>query len=107
MVEDRAIERVGRGGEAAGDLAIAVARPRVAARVVMGEDDPGAAVLSGVGDDFAEREIGAVRIAFVTSQVEAARLAVDMGNPQAFAKRIPVGQAAGEEGPRGGETVED
>jgi hypothetical protein len=38
--------------------------------------------------------------------VEAARLVVDVRHPQAFARRVVLGKAAGEELPRRGKSVE-
>ena len=43
MVEHRAVERLGRDRQPAGGAAVGIARPRIAARMVVGEDDPGAA----------------------------------------------------------------
>ena len=72
----------------------------------MGEDDPGAAVKGGVGDDPAEREIGAALVAGMTRDVETMRSIVQVGDPQAFERRIGIGHATGEEGLGGGQAVE-
>ena len=85
MVEDRAVERFRGGGQPASRPAIGGARPRIAAWMVVGEDQAGAAVDRRVGDDRAQRELGAAGIALVAGEVEAARLIVDMRDPQAFA----------------------
>ena len=106
MVDDRAVERLGGASEAAGGPAVAVAGGRIAARMIVGEDDPGAAVERGVGDDPAEREIGAALVAGMTRDVETVRGIIEMGDPQAFERRIGIGHAAGEEGSGGGEAVE-
>ena len=52
MVEDRAIECLRRRGETTGRPAIRLARPWVSARVIVGEEDAGTAMLGGVGDDI-------------------------------------------------------
>lgn len=106
MVEHRAVERFGRSREPAGRAAIGVARPRVAARMIVGEQDPGAPVLRGVGDDFAEREGGAGFVPSVARQMDASRLVVDMGHPQALPGGIAVGEAAGKKLAGGRQTVE-
>ena len=105
MVEYRAIERFGSRGEAPSRAAVAVAWARVAARMVMGEDDPGAVALGGIGDDFAEREVRAAFVAVVARHVEAPRLLIDMSDPQAFAERVAVGEATSKEVAGGGEAV--
>ncbi len=97
MVENRAVERFGRRGEPAGGSAIGVAWGGIAARMVVGEHDSGAAVSRRVGDDRADGENGAFFIAFVAAQVDASGLLIDMRDPQAFAHRIGVGEAAGKE----------
>ena len=50
-----------------------------------------------VGDDRAQGERGTRCIAAVAGQVEAPRLIVDMGDPQAFDVGIGIGEATGEE----------
>jgi hypothetical protein len=70
------------------------------------EDDAGASVRGGVRNDLAHREVGAGLVAVVARQVEASRLIVDMSDPEALARWIGVGEAAGKEGLSGGEAVE-
>ena len=55
------------------------------------------ALAGGVGDDGADRQIGPVGMAVVPRQMDAARVIVDMRDPQMLARRIGLGQAAGEE----------
>ena len=66
--------------------------------MIMGEHDPGAAVLRGVGDDIAEREAGAGCVALVAGHMKALRPVVDMGHPQAFPRRIRFSQTTRKEG---------
>ena len=106
MVENRAIKGFDRRGESAGRSAIGIAWLRIAAGMVVGEHDPSAAMLGGVGNDFAQRETGPGHVALVASEVEAPRLFVDMGDPQTLAPWVGVRETAGEEGLGGGETVE-
>ena len=106
VIDDGAVERLRGAGQAAGGSAVAVAGGRIAAGVIVGEDDPGAAVERGVGDDPAEREIGAALVAGMARDVEAVRGIIEMGDPQAFERRIGIGHAAGEEGPGGRKAVE-
>jgi len=93
-------------GEAAGRPEVAVARPGVAARMVMREQDSGAAVDGGIGDDRAKREDGAVVVAFVAGQVNAAGFVVDVRHPQTLTRWIRIGHAACEEGTGSGKAVE-
>jgi hypothetical protein len=74
--------------------------------MVVGEHDPGAAVLDRVGNDLAQRETGAGRVAVVASEMETLRLFVDMGDPQTLAARVGVFKTAGEERLSRRETVE-
>lgn len=106
MVDDRAIERFGGAGEAPSGSAVTVARSGIAAGMIVREDNARGAVVRGIGDDRAEREIGAGFVAGVARQVQAARVIVEVGDPQAFAGGVRIGDAAREEGARGGKTVE-
>ena len=85
MIEDDAIEGFGRGGEPAGGEAIRTARRGIAARVIMREEDPGAAVQRGIGNDVAQGEGCAVPVAFMSRKMDAAGFLVDVRHPQAFA----------------------
>jgi hypothetical protein len=73
--------------------------------MVVGEDDSGAVVLRRVDDDAPQRQMHAGLVAFVAADMEAARLIVDMGDPQAFAADIIFGKAAGEELPSGRQSI--
>lgn len=106
MVDDRAVDRFDGAGQAAGRAAVAVAGGRIAAWVIMGKNDSGAVVKSSIGNDCAERKIGSVLIAWMAGQMKAIGLIVEMGNPQAFARWIGVGEAARKEGSSGGRAVQ-
>ena len=106
VVDDGAVDRLGGGREPPGRPAVGTARPRIAARVIMGEDDAGAVMLDRVGQDFADGEVRARFLASMPGKVEATRLVVEMGDPDAFKAILGIGQAAGEEGPGGREAVE-
>jgi hypothetical protein len=106
MVEHRAVERFGRAREPAGRAAIGLARLRVAARMIVSKDDTGASVLGRVGDDFAEWKGGAGFVSGVARQMHAARLVVDMGDPQVLPGGIAVGEAAGKKLAGGRQAVE-
>ena len=77
-----------------------------AARMIVGQDDPGAAMHCSIGDDRADREVGAALIALVARHVQAIRVLVDMGDPQAFARRVGIGEAAGKKAPSRLESVD-
>ena len=105
---ERPVSEFRFGGERqpARRAAVGIARTRVAARMVMGEHDPGAAMLGGVGDDRPQWKIRPRIVARMARQMDAARPLVGVRDPQVLAARIAVGQAAREEGPGRGEPVE-
>ncbi len=105
VIENGAVERFGCRRQAASDPAVGIAWCGIAARVVVRQDNAGAAMMDGIGDDLAQGKVGAGFVAIVAGQMEAPGLIVDMGDPQAFAEGIAIRHAAGEEGPRGGEAV--
>jgi len=74
--------------------------------MIVGKHDPGASVLDGVSDDQSYREGRTRFVALVAGYVEAARLVVDMRDPQAFAPRVEFGKAACEKAARGSESIE-
>jgi hypothetical protein len=106
MVEHRAVKRFDRAREPAGRAAIGLARLRISTRMIVSEDDAGASVLGRVGDDFAQRKDGAGLVSRVARQMDASRLVVDMGHPQALPGGIAVGEAAGKKLAGGRQTVE-
>jgi hypothetical protein len=106
MIQDSATERFRCGRQPARCPAIIGAGRRIATRVIVSEDKSGAAVNRRVGDDRAQGKRRAALIASVAGDVEAARLVVDMRDPQALATRIGVGEAPGEEAARRFQPVE-
>src|SRR5881275_2095522 len=97
MIEDGAVDGLRGARQAASCAAVGIARAGVAARVIVSEDDAGAAMLRRVGDDLAEWKGGAGFVARMTRQVHAPCPIVDMSDPQAFASGIRVGETAGKE----------
>ena len=106
VVEDRAIECFGSRGQSARRSTIGGAGFRVPTRVIVGENDAGAAMLRGVGDDVAKGEASPAFISIMTGQVNALRAAIDVGNPQTFSGGITFGEAARKEGLGGGWAVD-
>jgi hypothetical protein len=74
--------------------------------MVVGEHDRGATVRGGIEDDLADRYLGPGLITLVAGDVKAARMIVDMCNPEDFAARVAFGQAAPQEFAGGGKAVE-
>jgi len=97
MVEDGDVHRFANQRQPARDALVGGAWARVAAGMVVGQDQALAAMPRGVGDDGADRQFGAVGMAVVAAEVQAPRIVVDMGDPQMFLGRIGIGQAAREE----------
>ena len=63
-------------------------------------------MLGRIDDDFAQREVRSAGVPRMARQVEAARLLVEMGDPQALLARVLLGEATGEELSRRGQAVE-
>src|SRR5690348_5018438 len=106
MIGKPAAERFGGDRQSARRLEVGGARAGIATGVVVCEQDGCACVPRCVENDRAQRKAHAAAIAAMTRQVEAIGLAVEMGDPQAFLAQVGLSEAAGEEGPRGGEAIE-
>ena len=106
VIEDGAVERVCRRGEATRDLAIGVARSGVAARMIVGEDKTRGAVPRSIDDDRPQWEPHAALITLVTAHVKTTRLVIHMSHPKALAPNIVLGETTREELPRRCEAIE-
>jgi hypothetical protein len=106
VVDERAVERLGRAGQPDRRALVRLAGRRIAAWVVMRKDEAGAAVERRIGDDRVEREIRAGRTAVMVREPKAVRMAIEVCDRQAFASGIGLGKAAGKECAGDGETVE-
>lgn len=85
VVDERKVDRFGGAGELAGGVAVRGAWGGVAAGVVVRQEDPGTAEPRGIGDDVAHGEFDRALIALrIAGEVDAARLVVDVSNPQRF-----------------------
>jgi len=106
MIEDRAVETIGRTGEAARRETIGPAWTRIAAGVGMPEDDTGASAACRVRNDCSNGQ-GRVRpVPFVMGQVNAVQPVVDMGHEQALSSGIGLSEAPCEEVAGCRETIE-
>lgn len=106
MIDERAVDRFGRTSKPARGAAVALARGRVPARVVMREHESRAAVKRRILDNRAERKIGPALVPGMASEVNAIGLIVEMGDPEALATGTEIFDAAGKEGARRGKAVE-
>ena len=106
MIEQPAVEHFGGGRETTGGAQIGVARPGIAARVIVGEEHRAAAVTRRIEDDDSERKLHFRAVALMPRDVQAARLIVEMRDPQAFRAGILFGYATAEESARRGHVVE-
>lgn len=70
---------------------------RIAAGMVVGEKNTRGGVQCRVCDDWADRERAARLIAFVSEQVKAIPVVIDVRNPQALSSGIGLCEALGEE----------
>ena len=67
--------------------------------MIVGQHHARAAMKGRVGDDRPDGKLSARRPAVMVRDVEAARLAVEVRHPQAFARRVGVGETACKEAP--------
>lgn len=74
--------------------------------MIVSKQNAGTVTPGGVGDDCLQRKVRAGFVADVARNVEAPRLFIDMGHPQAFPIRVAIGDATGEKLTRGGKAIE-
>jgi len=101
VVQHSAVEGIGCRSEPAGRAAVAIARARVAARVIVRKHDPGTTVRDCIGDDLPQWKRRAAFIPVVPRQVQAIRFFINVRHPELLAVGISFGKAAGEERARG------
>ncbi len=106
MVEDGDIHRLSDQRQPPGDALVGGTWAGIAARVVVGQDQPLAAVPRRVGDDLTDRQVGTVGVAVMAREVQAARIVIDMRDPEMFLVGVRLREAAGEETPRLLQSVE-
>lgn len=106
MIEHGEVDSFTGEREATGDQSIGRGRGRIAAGVVMRDDYPRAAVHRCIGNNGAQRQAGPAIVTVMPREVDAPRLVVDMRNPHMFLGAIGLGEAFGEEAPRGFEAVQ-
>ena len=106
MVQHGAVERLGSVSQATRRTEVAVARARIAARMIVREDDPRAAVRGSVDDDLPNRKFAAALVTLVRGDVEAPGLVVDMSDPQMLRTRVLFREATSEEFARSSKAVE-
>ena len=74
--------------------------------MVVSQDDARAVALGCISDDLPQRERGAALVAVVARYMQATGLIIDMGDPQAFARRIGLSHTTGKEVTSGTEAVQ-
>src|SRR5690348_5708905 len=104
MVEQPATQSLGGCGEPPGRAKIGVARPWIAARVIMREDDRSAAMIGCINDDLPKGQIDEGGAAAVMGKVKATALAIEMRHPQAFLIRVLLVETARKEVAGGGDS---
>lgn len=106
MIEHRAIQCLRGIDQAPGCAAVSGARPRIAAWMIVGQDEAGTAMPCGIDDDLAQGEDSAGFVARMPAEVQAARLVVYVRDPEAFASALGIGDASRKEVTRGRQAVE-
>ena len=97
MIDQCATNALGRTCQAPRGEAVGNAGLRIAARVVVGEQDSRGGMQCRGCDDWADRERAARLIAFVSEQVKAIPVGIDVCDPQALPSGIGLCEALGEE----------
>ena len=97
MIDQCAADALRRARQSPRGEAVGNAGSRIAAGMVVGEKDSRGGVQCCVCDDWADRERAARLIAFVTEQVNAVPVGIDVRDPQALPSGIGLCEALGEE----------
>ena len=97
MIDQCATNALGRTCQAPRGEAVGNVGSRIAAGMVVGEKNSRGGVQCRGCDDCAKRERTARLIAFVTEQVKAIPVGIDVRNPQALPSGIGLCEALGEE----------
>ena len=84
VIEYRQVDRLTSLRQGAGGAAIGRAWPRVAARVIMCQYDPGASNPRRLGDDRSHRQTDRSDLALKVFQMNTLCRAIEMGDPQSF-----------------------
>lgn len=106
VIEDLAVDGLGRAGKAPGRTHVAFARGWISAGMVVGKHDARASVDGRIADDRAQREVHARFVSIVMSEMQTLQLLIHMSDPQPLTGRIGLGDTAREERAGGGEAVE-
>lgn len=81
MIENSKVERFGGSGQLARRTAVCTAGPGIAPGMVMGQNDAGAAISRGVGDDLPYRHVDRFRLAVIGFDMNAPGRFVDVSDP--------------------------
>jgi hypothetical protein len=65
--------------------------------MIVGQNDPGTAVLGGIGDNRTKRKVRVILVALMAAQVQASRLIVDVRDPEALPPRFRLTETAAKE----------
>ena len=74
--------------------------------MIVRQHHPCAAVERRIGDDLPQREIRSVLVTHMARNMKAARIIVEVSNPQPLERKVILREAAGEEVARRSEAVE-
>lgn len=106
MIDDGQVDRLGGPDQRAGCAIVRLAWSRIAAWVIVSENDTGAPKPGGVRHDRANWQDGGRIITAIAFQVNALCRFVDMGHPYPLVRTILRGKATGEETVRRIEAVQ-
>ena len=97
MIDQLAVQTISRAGETTGSHAISLAWRRIAARVIVCEEQAPAARHRRVGNDRSHWKPSSAGVALMTRQSDALQSKIDMRNPQALSSWIGLVEAVREE----------
>ena len=100
MIEDSEVKRLSCAGELSRRSIVGVARPAVAAWMIVGQDHTGTTEPGRVGHDLAHRQSDRGRFALILFDMDAARLAVDVRYQQLLVRFPSAIEAGGKKPPR-------
>jgi hypothetical protein len=99
MIENGKVQHFGGPRQSLCRKAVCIARPRIAAWVVVRKDYAGAAKACCIDDDLPDGYADGIRLTIITFDMETLRAIVDMRHPKTLASAVISTEATGEELP--------
>ena len=107
MIEDDQVNCLSGAGELSGRPKVGVAWPTIAAWMIMGQNDSGAAEPGGVGNDLAHGQVDGSGFAQIMFDMDTKRRAVHVGDQQLLARLVRALEAGRKEAKRSFMAIEE